>query len=100
VAQRRKEIGIRIALGSTSGSVTAMFVRQGLVLAGAGAALGTLAALGVTRIMQSLLFGVSPFDPLTYAAMLLLLVVSALLATWLSARRAAAVDPIDALRSD
>ncbi len=100
VVRRRKEIGIRIALGSTSQSVTAMFVRKGLLVAGAGAALGTLVSLGVTRIMHSLLFGVSPVDRLTYAAMLAILVLSALLASWLSARRAASVDPIEALRAD
>jgi predicted permease len=100
VAQRTKEIGIRIALGSTGNSVTAMFVRQGLLTAGAGAALGTLVSLGATRVLQSLLFGVSPFDYVTYLAMLGLLLTSAFAACWLSARRAASVDPIEALRAD
>ncbi|MEO8368910.1 MAG: ABC transporter permease [Candidatus Solibacter sp.] len=100
VAQRRKEIGIRIALGSTQQSVTAMFLRQGMLLVGPGAVIGTVAALGATRLMQSLLFGVQPFDFVTYGAMLALLVVSALLASWLPARKAASADPSEALRAD
>jgi ABC-type antimicrobial peptide transport system permease subunit len=100
VLQRRKEIGIRIALGSTPHAVTAVFIRQALLMTGIGAAGGTLASLGATRLMQSLLFGVGAFDGLTYAAVLLVLLLSTLLASWLSARRAAVVDPIEALRSD
>lgn len=100
VAQRRKEIGIRIALGSTAPAVTKMFVQQGMSLAGTGAVLGLLASFGATRFMQSLLFGVSPVDLVTYGAMLAVLVVAASLASWLPARRAASVDPVDALRAD
>ena len=77
-----------------------MFVRQGLILVGPGAVIGTVAALGATRLMQSLLFGVQPFDFVTYGAMLALLVVAALLASWLPARKAASVDPSEALRAD
>lgn len=100
VVQRRKEIGIRIALGSSVQGVTSLFVRRGLVLTLTGAALGFMAALGATRLMRSLLFGVGSVDLLTYTAMLLLVVVTASLASWLPARRAASSDPNAALRAE
>jgi putative ABC transport system permease protein len=99
-AQRTREIGIRMALGAQSGDVSRLFVRHGLWLTGAGVALGVLAAVGLTRLMSSLLFGVSPMDPTTYAAVSVALGAVALLATYLPARRAARIDPIVALRTD
>ncbi len=100
VARRRKDIGIRIALGATGPSVAALFLRDGLRSALFGAGIGLFAALALTRMMTALLFGVSAADPLTYAAVGLLLVGAAALASWWPARRAAAVDPIEVLRAD
>jgi ABC-type antimicrobial peptide transport system permease subunit len=77
-----------------------MFVRHGLLLAGVGAALGLAAAAGLTRLMSSLLFGVQALDPLTYAAVSALLIAAAGLASYLPARRAMAIDPVDALRAE
>jgi ABC-type antimicrobial peptide transport system permease subunit len=99
VSQRRREIGIRLALGVERGELTRMFVRYGAVLAGIGVAIGLGAAMGLTRLMSSLLFGISPFDPLTYAAVPVILVAAVMLASYLPARRASAVDPVEALRA-
>jgi putative ABC transport system permease protein len=99
-AQRTREIGIRMALGAQAADVSRLFVRHGLWLTGAGVALGVLAAVGLTRLMSSLLFGVSPMDPATYAAVSVALSLVALLATYLPARRASRIDPIVALRTD
>ena len=99
-AQRTREIGIRMALGAQAADVSRLFVRHGLWLTGAGVALGVLAAVGLTRLMSSLLFGVSPMDPMTYAAVSVALGAVALLATYLPARRASRIDPIVALRTD
>jgi putative ABC transport system permease protein len=100
VSQRIREIGIRTALGANPAGLLGMFVRQGLWLAGIGAALGLVAAAGLTRLMSSLLFGVSALDPVTYAAVSALLIAAAMLASYLPARRAIAVDPVQALRAD
>ncbi|MGD2217371.1 MAG: ABC transporter permease [Gemmatimonadales bacterium] len=100
VSQRTREIGVRIALGAGSSTVTGMVLRQGLLLAVIGVALGLAAAYGLTRLMTGLLFGVSPLDPLTYAIVAVSLTAVALLASYLPARRAAAVDPMDALRAE
>jgi len=100
VSQRCREIGIRLALGAQPGELKRMFVRHGLVLAGIGVALGLAAAAGLTRLMSSLLFGIKPLDPLTYAAGALLLGLAAALASYLPARRAAAVDPVEALKAE
>jgi putative ABC transport system permease protein len=100
VARRRKDIGIRMALGASGASVAVLFLRDGLRMACIGATLGLAAALGLTRLMTAVLFGVSPADPLTYAAVALVLVSAAALASWWPARRAAAVNPIEALRAD
>ena len=98
VSQRTREIGIRTALGAQPAVLLRTFVRQGLVLAGVGAALGLAAAAGLTRLMSSLLFGVTPLDPLTYAAVSALLIGAAALASYLPARRATRVNPVIALR--
>jgi putative ABC transport system permease protein len=100
VAQRTREIGIRIALGAQIGDVRRMFLRHGLRLTATGIALGIGAALGLTRVMSALLFGVGPMDPMTYAAVAGALTGVALLATYLPARRASRVDPMIALRAD
>ncbi len=100
VQQRTREIGIRMALGAQHADLRGMFVRYGLMLATTGVAIGAGAALGLSRLMQSLLFQVSPLDPLTYGAVAVVLVAAAVLASYLPARRAAGVDPVDALRAD
>jgi predicted permease len=100
VSQRRREIGIRLALGAQQGELKRMFVRQGLALAGMGVAIGLGAAVGLMRLMKSLLFGISPLDPLTYAAVPVVLVAATVLASYLPARRAAITDPVEALRSE
>ena len=100
VAQRTREIGIRLALGAQKGELRWMFVRSALVLTGIGVAIGVVAAAGLMQFMKSLLFGISPLDPLTYLAIPLILVFSAMLASYLPARRAAAVNPVEALRAE
>lgn len=100
VSQRRREIGIRLALGAQQGELRKMFVRYGLTLAAAGVAIGLGSAVILMRLMKSLLFGISPLDPLTYAIVPVVLVAAAVLASYLPARRAAAVDPMEALRAE
>src|SRR5205085_11824174 len=100
VSQRRREIGIRLALGAQPRELKALFVRHGLALAAIGVAIGLTAAAGLTRLMSSLLFGIKPLDPLTYGAGALVLTVAAVLASYLPARRAASVDPIEALKTE
>jgi ABC-type antimicrobial peptide transport system permease subunit len=100
VSQRIHEIGIRTALGAQPAGLLGMFVRYGLWLAGIGAAVGLVAAAGLTRLMSSLLFGVTALDPLTYTAVSALLIVAGGLASYLPARRALAVDPIQTLRAE
>ena len=100
VAQRKREIGIRAALGAEPGALRWLFVRHGLALAGAGSAVGLAAAAGLTRLMRSVLFGISPLDPVTYIAVPLVLVAATALASYLPARRAAAVDPVEMLRAE
>ncbi len=100
VSQRRREIGIRLALGAQQRELRGMFVRYGLALAGIGVAIGLGAAVGLTRLMGSLLFGISPLDPLTFTAMAAVLVAAAVLASYVPARQAAAVDPVEALRAE
>jgi hypothetical protein len=100
VEQRRREVGIRLALGGQSHAVSSMFVRHGLALSGVGIAVGLLAGAGLSRLMSSLLFGVTPLDPLTYAAAASILVIAAVMASYIPARRAAAVDPIETLRGE
>jgi predicted permease len=98
VARRTREIGIRMALGAQHQQVLRLVIRQGIVLAIIGAVIGSALALGVTRYLSSLLFGVRPADPLTFAAVTQLLLLVALAACWIPARRAVRVDPMVALR--
>ena len=100
VTQRTHEIGIRIALGAQQGDVIKQVLRHGLLLAVLGIVIGGAAALGLTRAMATLLHNVSPTDPLTFTAVILVLAGVALLGSWLPARRAAGVDPVEALRTD
>jgi ABC-type antimicrobial peptide transport system permease subunit len=100
VSQRTREIGIRMALGAKKSELAWMFVRSALVLTGIGVAIGVVAAAGLTQFMKSLLFGISPLDPFTYVAIPFFLVFSAVLAGYLPARRAAAVNPVEALRAE
>lgn len=100
VSQRTREIGIRLALGAPVQDVTRMFVRHGLLLACTGALCGLTAAFLLTRLMKSLLFDVSPADPLTYLAVSALLTLAAALASYLPARRATSIDPAEALRTE
>jgi len=100
VAQRTREIGIRMALGALAGDVLVMVLRQGLSLTAAGVAAGLVAALGLSRLMSGLLYGVSAADPWTYVTVPLVLALVATLASVLPARRAARVDPMAALRSE
>jgi putative ABC transport system permease protein len=98
VSQRTREIGIRLAMGAQQGELKSMFVRSGLALTGVGVAIGLGAAAALTRLMSSVLFGVSPLDPITYLSVPLVLLTAAVLASYLPARRVTAVDPVDALK--
>jgi len=98
VTQRTREIGIRVALGASRSDLLRMIVRQGLVLAIVGGAIGLLAALAATRVLRSLLFEVVPTDPLTFSAILAVLMLAVLAASWIPARRAATIHPSEALR--
>ena len=100
VSQRTREIGIRVALGAQASELRRMFVRQGLLLAGIGTALGMIAAAGLTRLMSALLFGITALDPLTYAIVPVFLLAAAALASYVPARRATSVDPVEALRAE
>jgi predicted permease len=100
VSQRTREIGIRMALGAQKSALRWMFLRSGMVLTTIGVVIGLTAAAGIMRLMKSILFGISPMDPLTYAAVPLVLVAAAALASYLPARRAAAIDPVEALRAE
>ncbi|HVT61706.1 MAG TPA: ABC transporter permease [Thermoanaerobaculia bacterium] len=99
VAQRKREIGMRMALGAHQGDVLRLVVRQGLVLALAGVGIGTVGALALSRLLAGLLFGLSPSDPVTFFGIAILLVATALGASFFPARRASRTDPMEALRA-
>ena len=100
VKRRTREIGIRIALGGAPRDVLRLVVRQGMTLAGVGLVIGLATALAATRLMEKLLFGVQPNDPVTFVGIGILLTIVALVASWLPARRAVRTDPTTALRAD
>jgi predicted permease len=100
VSQRTREIGIRSALGARPRQLERMFLRQGLALTGVGLVVGVVAAISLGRWMSSLLFGVGPLDPLTYVAALGVTIAAAALASYVPARRAAAIDPIETLKTE
>ena len=100
VSQRTREIGIRLALGAQKSELKWMFVRAALLLTAAGIAIGVGTAAVMMQLMKSLLFGISPLDPFTYTTVPVILAISAALASYLPARRAAAVDPVEALRAE
>src|SRR5439155_17050230 len=99
VSQRRREIGIRMALGAQHGDLRRRFVSYGLAMTGAGVAIGLGGAIGLTRLLSSLLFGISPLDPVTYLAVPLILAMAAAFASYLPAQRALGVDPVEALKA-
>ena len=100
VSRRTHEIGIRMALGAAPAEILRMTVGQGTRLAGLGIMIGTIASLGVTRLLRSLIFGVTPTDPLTFVAVPIVLLVVAIAACYIPARRAMRVDPMSALRCE
>jgi putative ABC transport system permease protein len=100
VAQRTREIGIRMALGAQRRDVLEIVFSQGLRLVGIGVALGVAGGAAVSRALRALLFGLSPFDPIAYVSVSMFLVAVALLACYLPARRATKVDPLTALRHE
>jgi ABC-type antimicrobial peptide transport system permease subunit len=100
VVERTNEIGVRMALGARYANVLGLVLKQGLTLAVVGTAVGVVAALALTHLLASLLFGVSPTDPVTFVGTALVLMAVAALACWVPARRAARVDPVLALRRD
>jgi putative ABC transport system permease protein len=100
VAQRRKEISIRLAVGAEPRTIKALFLRQSIILTCTGGVIGFVSALGLSPWMATLLFGVKPFDPLTYCVSGLVILAAALAASYVPARRAAFLNPIEALRAD
>ena len=100
VRQRTAEIGVRIAIGAEPSRIFRLVVGQGVLLSAVGIAIGWIAALGLTRFMGAMLVGVKPADPSTFAAMAVLFVAIAAVASWIPARRAARIDPTQALRQE
>ncbi len=100
VRQRTREIGIRMALGASRRAVVSIFVRRGMRLTLIGGAVGIVLAAGATQLLRSMLFGITPTDGFTFAAVSLLFLIVALLASWLPARRAARIDPVTAMRAE
>jgi ABC-type antimicrobial peptide transport system permease subunit len=100
VAQRRREFGVRLALGAQPGQVRALVVRQGVRVAVAGLAFGIPAAILVARLIRTQLFGVTPHDPLSYTAAIVILFTAAVAASWFAARRAASANALEALKAE
>jgi ABC-type antimicrobial peptide transport system permease subunit len=100
ISQGARDIGIRMALGATQSGILAMTVGKGMVLAVSGAVVGVLGSLAITRLLRGLLFGVGSSDPLTFCAVPVLLLLVALLASYVPARRASRIDPATALRHE
>jgi putative ABC transport system permease protein len=100
VAQRRQELGIRMALGAQRRNVLSLVFRRGVLITGSGIGIGLLMALGVTRMLSFFLFGVSPFDPVAFISVPLMLSLTGMVASALPALRAARVDPLVALRAE
>jgi predicted permease len=100
VAERTREIGVRLALGASPGDILALVVRQGMTLTGLGAAIGLAGAVAATQALVTLLFGISPLDPITYFGVIALLLGVSGIACWVPARRAARVDPAVTLRTE
>jgi ABC-type antimicrobial peptide transport system permease subunit len=98
VTERRREIGVRLALGASPASVGRMVVRRGLILCAVGVAIGLAGALGLSRFVETILYGIGPTDPVTLAAVALVLIAAAVLASWLPAHRASRLDPVETLR--
>jgi ABC-type antimicrobial peptide transport system permease subunit len=100
VAQRRREIGVRAALGARPRDIVRLTVGQGVMMASAGVVIGLSSAFWLVRYLEGLLWGVSARDPLSYAAVPLVLLLATVLACWVPARRAARIDPLTALRAE
>jgi predicted permease len=100
VDQGTRELGIRMALGATPGGITNMVIRQGLLLGGIGVAVGIAGALLLTRFLSSLLFGIEPTDPITFVAIGFLMMMVAIISSYIPARRAARIDPVISLRTE
>jgi ABC-type antimicrobial peptide transport system permease subunit len=100
VTQRRREIGVRMALGATRGDVLRLVLAHALRIVAVGLIVGLVGAFGVTRVLQTFLFGVTPTDPIAFTIVTLLLLAVGLLAAWLPARRATRIDPSAALRAE
>jgi putative ABC transport system permease protein len=100
VSQRTHELGIRLALGAQVGDVLKMILGQGMAVIGVGLSLGLVAAFGLMRLLRSLLFGVGENDPVTFVAITFVLLIVALIACYIPARRATKVDPLEALRAE
>ncbi len=100
VTQRTQEIGLRVAIGASPGDVVRLFVREGAALAGIGLGIGLLLAFAAARVLSAMLFGVGAGDPPTFAAAAATLAAASLAASYAPARRAARVDPMEALRSE